>query len=277
MFDRYSIGAIVLAAAMGATIAVARAYDESKYSDLKGQWVSVGVGPDAPWDPTKPAGRGQQAPLTPEYHAIFEAMLAAAAEGGRTPVPCIPPGMPRTMIVYEPMEIIVTPYATYMALGHMSEFRRIFTNGRKWSREIEPAYAGFSTGTWEDTDGDGRYDTLAVETRGMKGPRTFDSSGIPLHRDNQTVVKERISLDKADSNLLHDEITTIDNALTRPWTVKRSYRRKRDAQWSESVCPEGNRYVAIGTETYAVSNDGYLTPTRKLQPAPDLQHFPNRK
>jgi hypothetical protein len=39
-----------------------------------------------------------------------------------------------------------------------------------------------------------------------------------FHRDNQSVFKERIFLDKANANLLHDEITVIDHALTRPWT-----------------------------------------------------------
>ena len=38
---------------------------------------------------------------------------------------------------------------------------------------------------------------LESETRHLKGPRVFDSSGIPLHEDDQTVVKERIYLDKA--------------------------------------------------------------------------------
>jgi hypothetical protein len=38
-------------------------------------------------------------------------------------------------------------------------------------------------------------------------------------------VKERIYLDKADINVLHDDITTIDHALTQPWTVNKTYRR----------------------------------------------------
>jgi len=278
MLERTSIGAVALAAALSATIVGALAHDETSYPDLKGQWVTPGVSRDASWDPTKPAGRGQQAPLTPEYQAIFERTLAKRAESGLgEPVSCIPPGMPRSMVVYESMEIIVMPDTTYMMLAHMGEFRRIFTDGRKWPDEIEASFAGFSIGKWEDTDGDGRYDTLVVETRGMKGSRTFDSSGIPLHQDNETVVKERISLDKADPGLLHNEITTIDHALTGPWTVKRSYRRDRAAEWNEFVCSEDNRQVTIGTETYLISDDGYLTPTRKGQPAPDLKYFPNRK
>src|SRR5262249_29551404 len=143
--------------------------------------------------------------------------------------------------------------------------------------DIEPAFAGFSIGKWEDTDGDGRFDTLVIETRGMKGSRTFDASGIPLHKDNATVVKERIYLDRTDPSLLLNEITTIDNALTRPWTVKRSYRRERDGEWNEYICSEDNRMVTIGNETYRVGDDGFLAPTRPGQPAPDLKYFQNRR
>jgi hypothetical protein len=53
---------------------------------------------------------------------------------------------------------------------------------------------------------------LEVETRNMKGPRDFDVDGLPMHEDNETIIKERIYLDKANPDLLHDEITTIDDA-----------------------------------------------------------------
>ena len=65
-----------------------------------------------------------------------------------------------------------------------------------------------------------RHDALLVEIRGLKNPRTYDPAGIPFHEDGQTIVKERFYFDKANPNLLHDEITTIDNALTRPWSPK---------------------------------------------------------
>ena len=52
----------------------------------------------------------------------------------------------------------------------------------------------------------------------MKGVRVFDPTGIPLHVDNQTVVKETLYLDKENPDILHNEIAVIDHALTRPWT-----------------------------------------------------------
>ena len=134
---------------------------------------------------------------------------------------------------------------------------------------------GYSIGKWIDMDGDGRHDVLEVETRHFKGPRAFDSSGIPLHKDNQTIVKERIYLDKADPNVLRNEVTVIDNALTRSWTVTKSYRREPNPRpyWREVNCAENNNHVEIGKENYMLSADGLLMPTKKDQAPPDLRYF----
>jgi hypothetical protein len=132
---------------------------------------------------------------------------------------------------------------------------------------------GYSIGKWIDEDGDGRYDALDVETRNLKGPRSFDASGIPLHADNQTIVKEHIYLDKAKPDILHDEVTTIDHALTRPWTVLKTYHRVRNPIWVEAICAEGNQHVRIGNENYMISADGYLMPAKKGQAPPDLRYF----
>ena len=80
--------------------------------------------------------------------------------------------------------------------------RRIVTDGRDWPKEIEPTFNGYSIGKWIDTDHDGRYDVLETETLGLKGPRTYEGTGMPFHKDNQTVIKERLFLDKACENFL---------------------------------------------------------------------------
>jgi hypothetical protein len=274
MLERSLIGSIALAAALAITTAGALAFDDTKYPDWKGQWTRSSP---VQWDPTKPPARGQQAPLTAEYQAIYDARLAEQADQGgqdyNPQVHCLPPGMPRAMIVYEAMEIIVTADVTYMRLDYMQEFRRIYTDGRGWPEKLEPSFAGYSIGKWVDEDGDGRSDVLEVETRGFKGPRIIDNTGIPLHRDNQTVIKERIYLDHANRNALHDEVTLIDHALTRPWTVVRNYKRAAKPAWFEYVCAENNTLVILDRETYFIREDGYLMPSRKDQPPPDLRYF----
>jgi len=181
--------------------------------------------------------------------------------------------MPRAMNVIFPMEIIIQPNITYIMIEYLSMLRRIYTDGRAWLKDAEPSFMGYSIGKWINEDGGGRYDVLEVETRNLKGPRAFDASGIPLHSDNQTVVKERIYLDKSDPNILHDEVTTIDNALTRPWTVIKSYHRERNPVWVEAICAEGNQHVRIGNQNHMLSADGYLMPAKKDQPPPDLRYF----
>ena len=98
---------------------------------------------------------------------------------------------------------------------------------------------GYSIGKWLDTDGDGRYDTLEVETRNIRGPKTWDQTGMPMADDNEAVIKERLYLDKANPNILHDEITTTDNSLTRPWSVVKNYRRSNNVIWFENNLHRG--------------------------------------
>ena len=274
MICRSSISAIALAAVIVSAFPDARAQDLSKYPDMMSQWRRpAGVG--VQWDQTKRLGPPQQAPLTAEYQALYEANLADQKAGGQGADPtgqCIPPGMPRMMTVVFPMEIIITPKATYI-LTDYTEPRRIYTDGRDWPKEIEPTFSGYSIGKWIDEDGDGRYDVLEVETRGFKGPRTFEASGIPLHDDGQTIINERIYLDKADPDVLYNQITTIDNALTRPWTVIKKYLRERNPIWHFNHCAENNHHVWIGRDNYMVSGDGYLMPVKKNQPPPDLRYF----
>jgi hypothetical protein len=173
------------------------------------------------------------------------------------------------------MEIVVTLDQTYILMSTFNDTRRIFTDGRDWPADMPLSYAGYSIGKWIDLDGDGRYDVLEVETRGFRGMRTLDSTSIPLHADNQTIVKERIYSDKANPNIMHDEITIIDNAFTRPWTVTKDYRRGAQGQpvWRESECIETNSHVLIANEHYMISWDGLLMPAKKDQAPPDLRYF----
>ena len=273
---RIAVGGLLLTAAMLMATSGTRAQEAAKYPDWKGAWVRLDDVSGGSFDPGKRPGRAQQPPLTAEYQAVWEANLAERARGGQyynTQVRCLPGGMPRMMIAYQPLEIIITADVTHIHIGFFNEHRRIYTDGRAWPAAITPTFSGYSIGRWIDTAGDGRYDLLEVETRGLKGPRIFDPSGIPLHPDNQTVVKERISLDRADPDILRDEIATIDHALTRPWTVTRGYQRDRDAVWIEDHCAENNQYVFIRGESYLKSADGSLMPTRKDQPPPDLRNF----
>jgi hypothetical protein len=284
MSEASSTAAVAIAASVifMLTIGGARAAEDAKYPNWKGQWSRLlvpGVGGQGAFDQTRFWGRGQQAPLTPESQKVWEDSMADQAKGGLgnyPPATCHPGGMPR-MMYFGAQEYIITPQVTYILVGGgVDQHRRIFTDGRDFPANIEPTYQGYSIGRWIDQGGDGRYGVLAVETRGpFKGPRAFDASGLPLHADNQSIFKERFHLDPADPGILHDEITVIDHALTRPWSADRRYTLDPDlsAQWPETFCVESNVNVVVGKENYMKSADGYLMPARKDQPPPDLRYF----
>jgi len=258
-----------------------RAADDGKYpANWKGQWTRVihrEVEVQGAFDQTKPWGLGQQAPLTPEYQKVHAARMADQANGGLGEYPtsrCLPDGMPG-MMRFGTQEYVITPETTYILFSTSDHLRRIFTDGRDWPKNPQPTYGGYSIGRWIDEDGDGRYDALEAETRYFKGPRTFDASGLPLAFDNQSVFKERFYIDKTDPNIIHVLTTAIDNALTRPWTSDRQYRRvsEKVVQWPETWCREGNANVVIGKENYWLRTDGVLMPTKRNQAPPDLRYF----
>src|SRR5712691_10141894 len=153
--------AFIALAMLPATVVTARAHDESKYPDLKGEWRRVAVPSGryfgVQYDPHKPAGPGQEAPLTPEYQKIFEANLADQALGGQAgdlTCKCMPPGMPRIMAPYGEMEIVVVPETTYILIDHIHDNRRIHTDGRAFPANMAdiPQFAGYSIGRWVDAD-----------------------------------------------------------------------------------------------------------------------------
>ena len=176
--------AVALPVALLMTIAGAQAHDDTKYPNLKGQWsrfVVPGLPGQPSFDQTKPWGKGQQAPLTPEYQAILEASLADIAKGGHGNsvdyARCVAGGMPSMMIAFQiPLEFIVLPDTTYIIIADQDHLRRIYTDGRDWPANLQPTYAGYSIGKWVDEDGNGRYDVLEVETGGPSKVPAFMTS-----------------------------------------------------------------------------------------------------
>ena len=297
MWKRISAGAI---GAVTATLMIGgavQAAEDAKYPDWRGAWsrwappnatreagnggTNLTAGGQPSFDQTKPWGFGQEAPLTPEYRKVLEDSIADQLKGGEGnffdhAVRCLPGGMPVMTIAFFPMEFVVTPETTYILIGGSEHYRRIFTDGRDFPQQAEATYAGYSIGRWIDEDGDGTYDVLEVETRGpFKGPRAYDASGLPLHFDNQSIFEERLYRDKADPNVFHDQITVIDHALTRPWTVDKKYVRDPNPHpdWDEAYCTENRSMIAIGNDSYFLSGEGMLMPVRKNQPPPDLRYF----
>jgi hypothetical protein len=279
MANQSGILSVAVVGLLSAMLIAAPAQEKSKYPEWSGQWTRVGDGGPPRYDPSKPI-RKQEAPLKPEYQARLEASMKDQDEGGQgldMAYSCRPPGMPRMMSGVARMEFLIAPDMTRILFDRNDYApRRIYTDGRDWPKfnPDDNTFPGYSIGKWVDSDGDGRYDELQVETRNVRGPRTWDQSGMPMADDNEGVIKERLFLSKDKPDILHNEIVTTDNSLTRPWKVMKNYRRLPDIVWGENNCIEGQTWVTIGTEVYYLSGDGTIMPTKKGQAPPDLKYFP---
>ena len=276
MSHRTFIGAIVLATAFSIVATAASAFDESKYPAFQGQWKRKPGTSVNSWDESKNGGLAQEPPLTVEYRKLWEQSMADQAAGGQGAdlrYTCISNGMPRMATIVRQLEVFIQPDITLIVFENNLP-RRIYTDGRGFNAtDNVPSYNGYSIGKWIDTDGDGKFDVLDVETRNFKGARLYDQTGIPLHHDNQSIIHERMYIDKSNPDTLVNEITVTDNALTRPWKVVKNYRREKNAEWYEDLCSENNNHVVIGKENYFMSADGYLMPAKKDQQPPDLRYF----
>jgi hypothetical protein len=273
MRQQSSICAVALAAVLLATPCLAQVVDFGKYPDLRGQWTRGNGNPNN-WQQL-----GGPPPLTPEYQKVWADIKADLQAGGPGNWPstfCIPAGMPAMMSFYDPAEIIVTPDITYILISHNDDsYRRIYTDGRDWPANPQHTFAGYSIGKWVDDDGDGKYDALEVETRFLKLPRGYDTSGIPFDEDGEAIITERIYLDKTNRNKLYDQITIFDHALTRPYSKLQTANRNPNPRpvWFSDVCSENNNWVRIGGENYYLSADNKLMPSKKGEAPPDLSYF----
>jgi hypothetical protein len=278
MGNRNGIVSTAVAGLLCAMAVDAAAQEKSRHPDWFGQWSRVPDGGVPRYDPTKPI-RKQEAPLKPEYQARFEASMRDQDLGGMgldMAYSCRPPGMPRMMSGVALMEFLISPGVTHILFDRNDYApRRIYTDGREWPKIgiDDTTFPGYSIGEWIDKDGDGRYDELLVETRHVRNPRTWDQSGMPIADDDEGVIKERLFLDESNPAILHNEMTTIDNSLTRPWTVLKNYRRAPKVRWAENNCIESQAWITIGKEVYYLSGDGTIMPIKKNQPPPDLKYF----
>jgi len=112
-----------------------------------------------------------------------------------------------------------------------NEFRQIFTDGRRLPIDPEPAWRGYSSGTW-------RGDTLVVETRGFRDDLWADANGNPLTESANVTERFR----RPNYGTLEIQVTVDDQkAYTAPWTVTIHQHIKLDTDLLEYVCLENEQ------------------------------------
>ena len=151
------VGGALIAALASSQVALAQAPPKASSASPQGDtWASIAKLPDwgGIWEVTFGGGaRGGPRPegpaLTPAYEAKLKEYQDAQKRGDIQDTPaanCVPNGMPAIMTQPYPMEILFTPGKVTIMIEAYSQWRQVFTDGRKHPEDPDLTFNGHSIG-----------------------------------------------------------------------------------------------------------------------------------
>ncbi len=141
---------------------------------------------------------------------------------------CLPPGVPRILLMPFPMQIAQVPGEVLMIFEYDHFLRTIYTDGRPHPKDLDPTWMGDSIGKWDG-------ETLVVDTVGFNDKTWLDMVGHP--HSEALHLSERIR--RVDHDTLRDDLTISDpKAYTKPWTGQQIFELKPSWHLGEYVCED---------------------------------------
>jgi hypothetical protein len=191
--------------------------------DLSGVWfISTPVG-------ALKTAEGREPPLTPEGRTLLEAHHQAAAKGDYSfdgTTHCLPPGLPRLLLMREPFEILQKPKVIYFVHQLNRLPRRVYLD-EALPTDVDPHYLGYSVAKWDG-------DALVVESTGFDDSTMLDNAGLP--HSEALHLTERYSLTQ-DGKHLHLALTIEDpKTFTKAWNAQADYVKRPGYELTEDVC-----------------------------------------
>lgn len=175
---------------------------------------------------------GSPVPLTPAAKIVYEERLRAAARGDRSfdgTTFCLPPGLPRLMLINRPFEILHRDKTIYF-VHELNRLPRRAYFDEELPVEPDPLYLGYSVAHWEDDD------TLVINSAGFRDSTLLDDSGLP--HSERLRLTERFRLDD-DGSTLRVRFTIHDPQIfTQSWDAQVSYVKRSDYEIPEDVCSD---------------------------------------
>ena len=172
----------------------------------------------------------KEPPLQPWAEAIFRAAKPGygprATSDSRDPIlSCLPPGVPRILLIPFPMQIVQSPSEVIMIFEY-DHFVRHIALDREHPKDMAPSWMGDSVGKWSG-------DTLIVDTVGFNDKSWLDQVGHP-HSDALHLI-ERIR--RVDHDTLQDDLTIDDpKAYAHSWTGQQIFKLKPTWHLAEYIC-----------------------------------------
>ena len=189
-----------------------------------------------PKTPPRPAGTpnnlidwlapGSEIRMQPWAEALFIQRSEKQLGAGRPSERCLPHSIPDAMLPAAIFKFVETPGLTLLLYEEFNHFRQIFTDGRPFSKDPQPAWFGYSVGRWEG-------DSFVVETEGFNDLTWLDDSGHP-HTEAMHTTE---SYHRTDFGHMDLTVTINDpKAYLKPWSAKIQLQLLPDTELFEDVC-----------------------------------------
>jgi hypothetical protein len=165
------------------------------------------------------------APLTPWARQIREERMKNQGRDVPT-AKCLPSGIPFDMVRPIPFKILQTPTVTVILIEEFNNWRQIFADGRPLPADPEPAWFGYSIGTWD-------RDTFVVESAGFNDKTWLDGSGTPHSESLRLTERFR----RPDFGHLEIEYTFSDpKAFSKPFSATVKFKLLADMDLMDHQC-----------------------------------------
>jgi hypothetical protein len=166
------------------------------------------------------------APFRPWAKALFDQRQKDAGRGAPTER-CLPHGIPDAMLTHTlPFKIVQSPLLTIILFEEFNNWRQVFTDGRALPVDPQPAWLGYSVGSWDG-------DAFVIQTTGFNDKSWLDAGGTP----HTEALKTTERLRRVDFGHMEIEFTFDDpKTFTRPWSTTVKFNLLPDTELLEFHC-----------------------------------------
>lgn len=168
---------------------------------------------------------GTPFPLLPAAQAEYDERLRRGDQGPSSR--CLPHTIVDYYLVPAAIKFVHTPGLTILLFEEFQHFRQVFTDGRRFPEDMQPAWFGYSVGRWEG-------DEFVIESAGFNTQGWLDLT--PLRHSESLRTTERFR--RPEFGTLQVQVTVTDPTMfSRTWKTQTIwFRLLPDTDFVESIC-----------------------------------------
>ena len=166
------------------------------------------------------------APFLPWAKALYDERQKSLGVGAPSER-CLPHGIPDAMLTRTlPFKIMQMRGVTVILYEEFNNWRQIFTDGRPLPNDPQPAWLGYSVGSWDG-------ETFVIETAGFNDRSWLDGGGTPHTEALRTTERlRRIDAGHMEITFRFDDPKTF----TKPWSATVKFNLLPDTELLEHHC-----------------------------------------